>query len=128
MSSTTAPTTVAADSGLSDRRTCGKGAVVYTDVARDSGSLLSPTSLGLAGAKGSSPDRQGTGGSGCMQQHRAAGRGRQRRRSEVAGKSTSPRLSPRDEPEEPQSRGGAAQPLGSEDGKTRDPTLRGCRK
>lgn len=76
MGSTTAPTTAAAESGLSDRRTCGKGAVVYTDVARDSGSLLSPTSLGLAGAEGSSPDRQGTGGSGRMQQHRAAGRGR----------------------------------------------------
>lgn len=133
-----APTTIAAEPGLSNRRTCGKGTVVYTDVARDSGSLLSPTSLGLAEAKGSSPDRQGTGGSGCCC---LRGRGKACSRAERPaegdkgararwrGKYRGPRLSPGDEPEEePRSIGAAAQPLGLEDRKTRDPTLRGCRK
>lgn len=57
------PTPSLAEPGLSTRRAYGKGAAVYTDDARDPGSLPALAGLGLAGSKGISPELLGKGNS-----------------------------------------------------------------
>ena len=53
------PPPFSAEPGVSARGTDGKEADIYTDGAKDPGSLSAPADLGLAGSGGTSPDSRG---------------------------------------------------------------------